>query len=99
MFREVARPVGGWSTGTTAGAELERALEVAKFDPKPRERRDRVHDESAAVAGMVISFVGIGTGLDCAIYADRVGDPLILSPGMGLAHASPGLRVAEGTAW
>jgi len=48
---------------------------------------------------MVTSFVGIRPRLDCAIHADRVGDPLILSPGMGLAHASPGLCVAEGTAW
>jgi len=32
VFREVARPVGGWSTGTTACAELERALEVTEFD-------------------------------------------------------------------
>jgi len=72
VFREVARPVRGRTIGAASRTALDRSLNVAEFDPKPREHRDRVHDKPAVIAGMMTSFVGIRLCLDCTVHADQV---------------------------
>ncbi len=98
MFLEIARPVRREPARTTAGAQLQRAFQMPQFDPESRERRERVDDQSTAVTGDVIVLVGTRLRLDGTVDADRVGDPLVLSPSTGLASLGAGRGVAEGTA-
>ena len=98
MLLEVARPVRCEPARTTAGAQLQRAFQMPQFDPEPGECRERVDDQPTAVTGDVIALVGIRLCLDRAVDADRVGDPLVLPPGMGFASLGTGRRVAERTA-
>ena len=62
-----------------------------------RRRREHVDDQSTAITGDVIALVGIRLRLDRAVDADRVGDPLVLSPGVRLASLGARRGVAEGT--
>jgi hypothetical protein len=71
---------------------------MSQFDPEPGERCQRVDDQSTAVTGDVITLVGIRLRLDRAVDADRVGDPLVLPPGVGLACFNAKRCVAERTA-
>ena len=98
MFLEVARPVRREPARTTAGAQLQRAFQMPELDPEPGERCERVDDQSTAVTGDVIALVGIRLGLNRAVDADRVGDPLVLPSGVGLASLGTGRGVAERTA-
>jgi hypothetical protein len=55
---------------------------MAEFDAKPHQRRERVDDDSTAVAGVMIAFLGIQLDLNGAVDADRVPDALILALGV-----------------
>jgi len=70
---------------------------MAEFHTETRERREGVDDEPTAIAGVAIALVGIRLHLDRAVDADRVGDPLIFPPGVGLASLGAGRSVAERT--
>ncbi|ELZ76699.1 hypothetical protein C456_03401 [Haloferax volcanii DSM 14919] len=98
MFLEVARPVRRKATRTTAGAQLQRSFQMPQFDPEPGEGCERVDDQSTAVTGDVIALVGIRLRLNRAVDADRVSDPLVLPPGVGLASLGTGRGVAKRTA-
>jgi len=98
VFFEVARPVRLKATGVTAGTELERPFEMPEFNAKPRQYRKRVDDEPTPVTGDVIALLGIRLRLDGTVDTDRVGDPLVLSPGVRLASLGAGRGVAEGAA-
>jgi hypothetical protein len=54
---------------------------MPEFDPKSRERCERVDDQSTAVTGDVIALVGIRFRLNRAVHTDRMGDPFVLSSG------------------
>lgn len=90
MLLEVTRPVRGGPTGATASTKLQRPLEMFEFDTKLRECGERVDNESAAVAGVVITLVGIWSRLDGTVKTDRMGDPHVLLPGMRLASLGIG---------
>ena len=68
---------------------------MPEFDPEPGECRERVDNQSTAVTGDVIALVGIRLRLNRAVDTDRVGDPLVLSPGVLLASLGTGRRVAK----
>ena len=90
MLLEIARPVRRGPARTAAGAQLYRAVEMAEFDPEPRERRGRVDDEPTAVAGGVIALVGNRLRPNCAVDTDRVGDQLVLSPRVSVTSLGAG---------
>ncbi|ELY35380.1 hypothetical protein C496_23638 [Natronorubrum tibetense GA33] len=90
MLLEVARPIRGWSTGATTRTELYGIFQVAQFDAKPRERRERVNDESTPVAGVVIALIGIGSRLNCTVDTDLMRDPLFFPPRVCLTSFSTG---------
>ena len=73
---------------------------MAEFDTEPCESCTRIDDETTAIAGMMVTVVGIGIGtrLDRAVAADWVRDSPVFSPGMRLPHVRTGCRIAEGTA-
>ena len=71
---------------------------MAEFDTEPRECRDRVDDESTAIAGAVIALVRVRLHLDSAVDTDQMGYSLVFSPGMFLTGLGAGQGVAEGTA-
>jgi len=98
MRFEITRPVGGWTTRTTVGAELEGAFQMPQFDAEPCERCERIDDQPTAITGNVIADVGIGLCPDSTVDADRVGDPLVLPPGVRLTSLGTGRGVAERTA-
>jgi len=54
MFREVSRPISRRPTGTTAGTQLQRPLEMAEFHTEPGKRCEHVDDEPTPIAGVVI---------------------------------------------
>lgn len=66
-------------------AQLQRAFEVPQFHAEPRQRCKCVDDESTPVAGVVIALVGILVS-ESAVDPDRVSDPFVLSPSVGLAR-------------
>jgi hypothetical protein len=70
---------------------------MAEFHAKPRERCERVDDETTPIAGVVISVVGVGPGLDGAVDTDRMRNPLIFTPGERVATLRPRRRIAERT--
>ena len=72
MFLDVARPVRCKSTGTTSVAKLQRALEMSDLHAESRECCERVDDEPTAVAGVVVTFVGVWLRPDRAVDADVV---------------------------
>ena len=72
MLLEVSRPVRRQATWTAAVAQLHRAFEMAKFDAESRQRGEGVDDEPTAVAGVVVTFVGVWLHLDRAVDADVV---------------------------
>ena len=45
---------------------------MAEFDAEARQRREGVDDEPTAVAGVVVTFVGVWLRLDRAVDADVV---------------------------
>ena len=98
MLLEVTRPVRGGPTGATASTKLQRPLEMAEFDTESRERCERVDDESAPVAGVMVALVGIRPLLNDAVDADQVSDDLVLPPGAGFANFRTRPRIAERTA-
>ena len=71
---------------------------MPQFHAEPRQRRERVDDEPAAVAGAVAALVGIRLHLDSAVHTDRVSDLLVLPPGVRVASLGAGRSVAESTA-
>jgi len=77
---------------------LTRPLEMAEFYAEPSKCREGVDYQSAPVAGVVISLVGIRSRLGSAADTDRVGDPIVLAPGVRLASLGARRGVAEGTA-
>ena len=98
MCIDLTRPVRRRTIGAAVRTELELPLEMAKFHAEPRERRKRVDDQPTAVTGDVTALVGIRLRLNRTVDADRVGDPLVLSPRVGLASLGTGRSVAERTA-
>ena len=70
---------------------------MPKFNAESSERSERVDDEATSVTGVVISVVGVGPGLDGAVDADRMRNPLVFSPGESIATLRPGKRIAERT--
>jgi hypothetical protein len=58
---------------------------VAEVDTEACEFRQGVDDEPTAVAGVVIALVGILVS-ESAVDPDRVSDPFVLSPSVGLAR-------------
>lgn len=64
--QQVARP-----PGATAGAELERPLKMPEFHAEPGQRCERVDDEPAVVAGVVVVLVGTRRRLGSAVDTDR----------------------------
>ena len=97
VLLEVACPVCRESARTTPLAQLQRPFEVAKFDAEPRECRKRVDDEPTAIAGVVVTLIGIQPRLGSAVDTDRVGNSLVLAPRMCLASLGAGRSVAECT--
>ncbi len=95
MLLEIARPVRRKSARTTAGAQLQRAFQMPEFHPEPGESCERVDDQPTAVTGDVIALVGVRIRLNRAVDTDRVGDSLVLSPGVGRASLGIEWRVAE----
>jgi len=63
---------------------------VAEFDTEPCEGCKRIDDEATAIAGVVVTIVGIGIRLDRAVDADRVCDSFVFSPGVRLADLGAG---------
>ena len=98
MLLEVACPVGREPAWTTVLTQLQRAFEVPEFHPEPGERRKRVDDQPTAVTGDVIVLVGIRLRLNRTVDIDRVSDPLVLPPSVGLVSLGPGRSVAEPSA-
>ncbi|QLG29821.1 hypothetical protein HUG10_19610 (plasmid) [Halorarum halophilum] len=70
---------------------------MAEFDAESSERCERVDDEATAITGVVISVVGVAPGLDGAVDADRMRNPLVFASGEGFAMLQPGKRIAERT--
>jgi hypothetical protein len=58
----------------------------------------RFDGDPTAIAGNVIAIVGIQLQVDATVDADQVGDPFVLSLGVGLVGLGTGQGVPEGTA-
>jgi hypothetical protein len=97
MVLKGACPVRGFPARATAGAEMERAFEVAEFNPEASERRKGVNDEPTAIASVVVGLDGVRARLNRTVDTDRMRHSLRLPPGMGLAELRPRWRLAKRT--
>jgi len=70
---------------------------MADLHAEPRECCERVDDEPAPVAIVVVVLVGVWPRLDGTVDTHRVGGPLVLPPGMGLASLGARRDVTEST--
>ena len=70
---------------------------MAEFHEEARQRCQRVDNEPAAVAGVVIALVRIRFGLDGTVDTDWVDDPLVRPPGVDPASLDTGRGITERT--
>jgi len=71
---------------------------MPQFDPESGERCERVDDQPTSIAGDVIALLGIRLRLNRTVDTDRMSDPLVLAPSVGLTSLGAGRRVAKRTA-